>query len=480
MKYILSLLISILAVSSVISQPNAVDNDYWSWPKISINSSYEFPDINLNNDDFCLDKLIFEASELSPELNVHFFEAGISTTEEIKRVRAFNDLINLLPIDLFDARLSLELNKMFKNEYVVNVVKNFGEEKQKDFFETLMSESSNQNNLLSYLVANEDLVTTKISIFISILHAPLTVKSDPIFINRIITKYLDPYMAPLSNLTVPTTKEFVEQWGVELAKIEKNNIVIYPGSSTDPNSSIQFLPDYVDVKIEPESFGSGAFKYAFHIIGEDKVLARTRHDISYRNPFENIHLINEMNRLIHLKNLGLPTIDIDGITNHRGYPALIIKNYEMGGVKYDIFNPDNSEYDYLGFDTDFFMNNPDAINNQSINELVAIRNKLDEVGGQVLDLQFLIDANNKFYISDPADYIPQIPGSSNYESIDPLIFEIITKQIKASGITQFDELYLKDIFLEGSASDDVFIKYIGSGKIFGFITQNASNITFNF
>jgi hypothetical protein len=125
-------------------------------------------------------------------------------------------------------------------------------------------------------------------------------------------------------------------------------------------------------------------------------------------------LKKELDSLATLDYLGLPVPEIVGKTVIDGKPAYIMKKYVQGSK--DICRTVGQEVVAVGSGTS------PHLNQNSIQDLKAIKFQLKDKNLSVNDLQFLIDSDGHVYIADPAGVVRNTtPTSTNIDTIDFLI-----------------------------------------------------------
>lgn len=200
----------------------------------------------------------------------------------------------------------------------------------------------------------------------------------------------------------------------------------------DPEWKVTLLPNgvksYRNVKLGKKIGDDGSYKDVYEVSGEpDKVIAVLREG-------KRISVLNdEVNTLQILSDKGFPTVKIIEKTTHNGHPCIVMKRYALGSEKI---------VDYLG-DEVKIKGTSELLNANSVNSLIAIREKMIKQEIMIEDLQFLIAKDGSFVIADPLGVkLNHPPSKINLKLIDELIKQA-KKNIDNNSEFAFD--FLNDI-----------------------------------
>ncbi len=464
--------------------------------------NFSTPDISLINNIPCL-KLIIEDTKIDPEFKAYMLDVN----QELKsiRVKAFANLESTLPEGFSAYRRNTKLLDLFHNEEVTEVVKNFEpinysfyasddiilsiEDQQIRFFEDLIFAIDNPNGLLSYLNLDPNLTLIKCKIYEKIIHAPQDLRTDKEIIDIVLFDYLESYTnATIDNIIVPTHPDVVENFVDNIADLNPNFLIPFQGTSINPNASIPFLIEYVDVDLTPlpDDFDDGFFKNPYFITNEpNKVLTKIKHDFDGQpqtSPVDPSHIdgiVKEVEKLNVLKNNNLPVIEVFGVTNHRGYPSLISKFYENGSLK-----PDQTQE---LFGSNILINKENLVDNAVIDQFVLMQSKLQNESIDIDDIQFLVDGDKNIFINDPYSVELNVVDIGAIQQINQLIFEIISKKIKSYSNNPLTANEIVFDVLGSTNYQGLVNTYLNEGLNYMFtgtntfaITQNGDKYILNF
>lgn len=128
---------------------------------------------------------------------------------------------------------------------------------------------------------------------------------------------------------------------------------------------------------------SGRHKSAYTLTNRPNQIALQIKDKSLSVKEKRLELLTELNHLKQLKALGVRVVDFEPkLININREPSIVMRKYEA-----------NLKDDPRAFFKLF--------NEQSLKDVFAIQNRLNETGKTVHDLQLLIDKNSRVYIADP-------------------------------------------------------------------------------
>jgi hypothetical protein len=153
--------------------------------------------------------------------------------------------------------------------------------------------------------------------------------------------------------------------------------------------------------------GSGGEKDVFAVEGRDDiVIGIAKADVTMAR------LATEAAQLKELADLGIPVVEIEGIIEFQGRPALIMKRYVQGSKT--IARTIKGRAKLVG--------QSDLLNARSIRDLERIRDALKATPVWINDLQFLIGEDGAVVVADVLDFkIGQEPSKVNLSTIDRLI-----------------------------------------------------------
>lgn len=122
-------------------------------------------------------------------------------------------------------------------------------------------------------------------------------------------------------------------------------------------------------------------------------------------------LDDELKLLNKLHELGFPTVNARSV-NVDGNPGLMFDRFAQGSK--DIVKLQNGKIRIVG--------ESPLLNQQSINDLNAIKQMMIEKKVKINDLQFLIGKDGKIVVADPLDVVVgEKPSANNIRMIDLLI-----------------------------------------------------------
>lgn len=251
-----------------------------------------------------------------------------------------------------------------------------------------------------------------------------------------ISMYFNDYDAAVNDLDIPISNH--SQWVEDLSTLS---------TPYDNIGGIDYLPGYSNknLTLALNSQGNpidGAQKYLYYIDGNDnKVILRLKHDSpDLDDPTNYVLLTDEINDLNTMNAIGLPTPIVYGITKHRGYPAMIMKKYEVG-VK-DISDlPQN------------------LLTSDGIRDLHGMHKTLEGTSMRIDDLQYLVDNNGRFYGADPAKvrFLENGGNNTNSDFVRPLLNKMITKKFELDGINSIPQ---EDIISSSSLNNAIEPAYL--------------------
>ncbi|VTR19270.1 Uncharacterised protein [Actinobacillus pleuropneumoniae] len=122
-------------------------------------------------------------------------------------------------------------------------------------------------------------------------------------------------------------------------------------------------------------------------------------------------LDDELKLLNKLDELGVPTVNAYSV-NVDGNPGLMFDRFDQGSK--DIVRLQNGKIRIVGEST--------LLNQQSIDDLTAIKGMMVEKKIKINDLQFLLGKDGKIVVADPLDVVVgDKPSANNLRMIDLLI-----------------------------------------------------------
>ncbi|WP_160112229.1 hypothetical protein [Aquimarina sp. AU58] len=242
-------------------------------------------------------------------------------------------------------------------------------------------------------------------------------------------------------------------WETWVASLESNSTT---GSLWKVSKLKSGEKSYKDVKLL-DRIGHGEHKEVFPILGEeDKVIVILKKGTS-------IAILNkEIEALKILSEKGYPTVEILQKTIHNSQPAIVMKRYEESS------------------DHVLKLNESNALNASSIEELQTIREKIDEKEFVITDLQFLIAKNGTVVIADPILFFNvsspefiEVNMANNYNVIDELI-DIARKNM---GIELENPVwkFTKDIEGWTKEVNDKFVNFVDKNPDIGDLFRTADN-----
>lgn len=191
--------------------------------------------------------------------------------------------------------------------------------------------------------------------------------------------------------------------GIDILK--NGDIIGFKGYANWPYD--KYVPNGALTKI---SDGSSSYKDVYSIAGEPDIV------LAVMQPGKNVQtLINEVEALAKLKAQEIPAVEVLEQVIYEGRPAIIMKRY--AGSSDNIAQLRGATVEIIG--------SSDAVTPNSIESLETIKDLLKQKEVDVVDLEFLIDANGRFFIADPsAVRLNTPPSEGNINLIDELIAQI--------------------------------------------------------
>jgi filamentous hemagglutinin len=158
-----------------------------------------------------------------------------------------------------------------------------------------------------------------------------------------------------------------------------------------------------------ELLGSGGRKDVYTVQGRDDLVLAV---LQEQNKETVEGLRTELRALEFLREEGFPTVEVVAETTYQGRDAVVLRRYAQGSK--DVVKTIKKVPRIVG--------SSPLLNERSISDLRAIRQRLKEKKIKVDDLQFLIAEDGRMVIADPVDAFRNTkPSDANVETIRLLI-----------------------------------------------------------
>lgn len=150
---------------------------------------------------------------------------------------------------------------------------------------------------------------------------------------------------------------------------------------------VKYLKKYEDVKfVDDDGFGAGADKTAYEVVGDNGVIILKYHDDFLGNKVTDI--ASQLKVLDQLKSLGFPVVEIQGVSFHKGAPAIISKKLAADFVP---FTGISDKLEAIA--------NPNTVRHM-IQDIKSIKERVIQNKMYINDIQFLISSNGRVVLHD--------------------------------------------------------------------------------